>query len=405
MGRKVKEIVYPHLNDCKGDVDGKWYVEYSVTNKLTREKVRTRIYEGFDKFSTYGEKKLYAEKLIEEYTQKLNDGWRPFDENVQIEFDDALAYYNAITFRGNKTRKKSSIQPLFSDYLAWKKPYVADTTLEDHRSKLRQFSQYLEYNNYLEKDITFFDSKVIISFLRLLSEKMSRRTIDKYQQVLHGFFSFLQKEKNINIKNPVDKNIPRMGKIVDMAPAGIPEKIRRILMHEIEKEYPQLWMSCCFLYYTAIRPCTELRYLKLKQINFDSRTITVTNDRSKNRRTETIDIPDELYKLIVDKWKLQEYNSELYLLGKNGEPGTEVLGRNTMRERFNKIRDRLQLSKDIKYYSWKHSGAQELADAGANTYELQRHLRHRELATTEKYLRKRIGQKSDMIKKQFPPIG
>jgi site-specific recombinase XerD len=405
MGRKAKEIVYPHLNDCKGDVNGKWYVEYSVKNRLTGEKVRSRIYEGFDNFTTYQEKKSYADGIIKEYTHKLDSGWRPFDQNSEVEFEDALAYYNSITFKGKKTRNKSFIQPLFSEYLTWKKPFVASTTLEDHRSKLRQFSQYLEHNKLLDKDITYFNSDVIINFLRLLSETKSRKTIQKYQQVLHGFFGFLKTEKKIKIQNPVDSNIPRLGKIVDMAPAGIPESIRRILKNEIEKEYPQLWMSCCFVYYTAIRPCTELRYLKIKNINFTSRTITVFNDRSKNRRTETIDIPDELYYLITEKWKLQDYNGELYLLGKYGEPGTEVLGRNTMRERFNKIRDRLNLSKDIKYYSWKHSGAQELADAGANTYELQRHLRHRDLATTEKYLRKRIGQKSDMIKKNFPSIG
>lgn len=30
MGRTSKEIIYPHLNDCKGDVAGKWYVEFTV---------------------------------------------------------------------------------------------------------------------------------------------------------------------------------------------------------------------------------------------------------------------------------------------------------------------------------------------------------------------------------------
>jgi hypothetical protein len=40
MGRRPKEIVYPHLNDCKGDVKGKWYVEFTVLNKLTGEKIR-----------------------------------------------------------------------------------------------------------------------------------------------------------------------------------------------------------------------------------------------------------------------------------------------------------------------------------------------------------------------------
>lgn len=105
-----------------------------------------------------------------------------------------------------------------------------------------------------------------------------------------------------------------MGKIVDMSAAGVPESIRRILKNEIEKENPQLWMACCFVYYTAIRLGTELRFMKIKQINFDSRTITVLNGLAKNRRTETIDVPDELYVLMTEKWRLQEYDGEMYLL-------------------------------------------------------------------------------------------
>lgn len=373
-------------------------------NKITGEKVRSRIYDGFEKLTTYEEKKAHAEKLIKEYTQKLDSGWRPF-ENPIVEFEDALAYYNAITFKGRKSQKKSFIQPLFTDYLNWKKPYVASTTWEDQKSKLRQFSQYLEANGILEKDLHFYDHGVIVNFLRELSEIYAQRTIDKYKQVLYSFFSYLKKEKKINIQNPLGDNIPRMGKIVDMAPAGMPTNIRNLLKKEIEFEDPQLWMACCFIYYTAIRPCTELRFLKIKQINFDSKSITVFNDRAKGRRTETIDIPDYLHKLITEEWKLQNYNGDLYLLGRDRMPGTQPMGRNSMRNRFNKYRDKLGLSKDITYYSWKHSGAQALADAGANTYELQRHLRHRELATTEKYLRKRIGQRSDMIKHNFPDIG
>jgi integrase len=99
-----------------------------------------------------------------------------------------------------------------------------------------------------------------------------------------------------------------------MSAAGIPEYIRERLKSEIEKENPQLWMACCFVYYTAIRPGTELRFMKIKQINFSSRTITVCNELSKNKRTETIDIPDELYRLITEEWQLQKYDRELYIL-------------------------------------------------------------------------------------------
>jgi hypothetical protein len=164
MGRKAKEIAYPHLNDCQGDVKGKWYVEYSVLNKITGEKLRPRIYDGFEKLTTYKEKKAHADKIIKEYTQKLDSGWRPF-QKLEFEFEDALAYYNSITFKGRKTKKKSYIQPLFADYLNWKKPYVALTTWEDQKSKLRQFSQYLEANGILDKDLHFYNHDVIMAHL------------------------------------------------------------------------------------------------------------------------------------------------------------------------------------------------------------------------------------------------
>ena len=100
---------------------------------------------------------------------------------------------------------------------------------------------------------------------------------------MFAFFSYLKKEKKINIQNPLGDDIPRMGKIVDNAPTGISPDIRILLKKEMEQNDQQLWMSCCFIYYTAIRPCTELRLLKIKQINFTSRTITVFNDLAKNR--------------------------------------------------------------------------------------------------------------------------
>ena len=64
MGRRSKEIIYPHLNNCNGDVNRKCYVEFSVLNKLTGEKIRHRIYEGFDQYSTSKKKKDYASKII-----------------------------------------------------------------------------------------------------------------------------------------------------------------------------------------------------------------------------------------------------------------------------------------------------------------------------------------------------
>jgi integrase len=405
MARKKKSIVWPHLNDCKGDVASKWYVEYSVTNPVTGEKVRTRVYEGFES-KNRAKRYEYARKLIEELNCKLTEGWRPFDTCEAKQYVDELKYHGDAKIRGRDTVSKSYILPLLSEFLAWKRPTIKHTSFLDYQSALRQFSLYIESKKLTDKELSFFTKDVIIEFLRFKSEdqKLSRKRLSKYVQLLTDFFEFVRKQKKIDISNPLSEDVPRFGQIVDYSPAGIPDYLRRKLKEKIETADPQLWMACCFIYYTAIRPGTELRLMQFNQINFQSRIITVRNDLAKNSRTETIDIPDALYYMIKEVWKLDNYPPDMYLFSQNGKPGYHVLGKNTMRQRFNQIRDSLKLHKSIKFYSWKHSGAQELADNGISIYELQRHLRHRDITTTEIYLKKRIGQRSSTIKHNFPEI-
>jgi integrase len=385
---------------------GKWYVEYSVTNPTTGAKTRTRIYDGFESLKTATGRYAYGKQLISEYNKKLASGWRPCDTPLSKPYTDELKYHGEAGIAGRNTVTRSYILPLLSGYLTWKKPGIKASSFLDYQSALRQFSLYLKEKKLLEKELSYFTKEVLIEFLRFKAEdqKLSRKRISKYVQLLTGFFDYLRREKKINITNPLSEDVPRMGQIVDHSPAGIPDYLRRKLKERIETSDPQLWMACCFIYYTAIRPGTELRFMKFHQINFQSQTITVRNELAKNSRTETIDIPDDLYYLITSVWKLDTYHPDLYVFGPDGKPGNRPLGKNTMRYRFNQIRDSLKLPKSIKYYSWKHSGAQELADRGTSIYELQRHLRHHDISTTEQYLKKRIGQRSSKIKHAFPEI-
>lgn len=204
------------------------------------------------------------------------------------------------------------------------------------------------------------------------------------------------------MENPT-LNVPRMGKVVDESAPGLSPQIRRALQRKIEKADPQLWLGCAIQYYTAIRPGTEMRLIQLKNINMEARTITIRNYLAKNARTETVDIPSQLHTIFLE-WNFENYDQDLYLFGKDGVPGPDPIGKNSLRMRFNKFRDELNLSKEIKFYSWKHSGASELKDAGANMYEIQRHFRHKSVTTTEQYWRKRLGGTKDNIKKSFPDI-
>lgn len=101
---------------------------------------------------------------------------------------------------------------------------------------------------------------------------------------------------------------------------------------------------------------------------------------------------------------MDEYPDDHFVFGREGEPGTEAMGKNTMRVRFNKFRDALGLSKEYKFYSWKHTGATAAVDAGIPERHIMDQLRHKSFETTDHYFRRHRGYKSDKIKLDWPEL-
>jgi integrase len=137
--------------------------------------------------------------------------------------------------------------------------------------------------------------------------------------------------------------------------------------------------------------------MRLKWIDFDNATFRIPNEEAKNNKTEIVSIPPFL---IAEMKTLQLHlftDKTLYVFGKFGRPGVEPLGKNTMRDRFNRFREALGISEEYKFYSWKHTGAIALLQNGAKPYDIKNHLRHASFATTEVYLKKQGGNSNSSI--------
>lgn len=401
MARKKRDVIYPRLRTQKGNLGADWYVEYSLRNPVSGKMERKRVYEGFKDIPTYEGRIEHGNRLVKEYTAKIDSGEISLTD--QIEYTDELLFDTNFNRVRRRVGERSSYRVMASKFLLYKQSEVQKRTMQTYRSKLRLFGEFLHSMNLDTKDIRVIKNKHVVLFLKDCADSgLARLTVEKYQQILYTFFKWAIEIERIDTPNPV-MHIARMGRVVDESAPALTESIRAILKKSIEHTDPQLWLACCIQYYTAIRPGTEMRMLQLKNINMELRTITVRNYLAKNLRTEVVDIPDQLYILLLDL-NLENYDSDLYLFGRKREPGEHPVGKNTLRVRFNKIRDELGLSKEIKFYSWKHSGALELKESGANMYEIQRHFRHKSVTTTEGYWRKRLGGSGDNIKKNFPTI-
>lgn len=386
MSRTKQLIVYPHLNDCKGDITKNWYIEYSFRLPGDEDLHKYRIYDNLCS-GTARQRRVRAAAMIKKITAYLKSG----------AYLDQSANYNPVrpddTHRAEqnmweKHRKEQSIEYLVPRFLNNIAPHLRPHSRQDYRSKMKYF---VEYMSEIDLPVTAIKKAHIFPFFeQLATEKdLCQRTIEKYEQIVRAFFNWCEdtglREEDTN---PV-KRLPKFGKVIDCAsvPYTIDERAR--LKEAIEHKEPFLWLACEIIYYCAIRPGTELRLLQVGMIDKEHRTITVPSELAKNKKTEKVGMPKELIEK-MDLLGIFRYPANYYVFGKWGVPGMIPYGKNTMRNRFNYYRDQLGISKDRKFYSWKHNGAISSYDNGIPMQQLKEHLRHSSIVTTEEYIRKRI---------------
>lgn len=402
MRRQVM-IILPQLNDCGGNLLSSWFVHYSCRNPKTNKLDRFRIYTGFKSLSTGAGRRKHAESLIKKYTEKLKSGWTPYLDDEVVIYEDQVTYEQIAKNFGRKQKSVQNVRVLVSQFLSRHKSNWAIKSYQTYQSKLRTYANWTENNQLSKRDIALMTKPVLIEFFDFLIQKgLAERTILKYKQVLYRFFEDLKEDKII-IDNPAI-GIQARGKVVDQSAKPILKDDINLLKKEIQLQDPQLWLACEFQYYCFIRPGTELRLLKIQDINLHSRTITIISEKAKNRITEMVQIPTQFLNDLTGKYRLQDWPKDYYVFGQHGHPGPVPMGRNTFPHRFNVIRDALNLSKDYKFYSWKHTGATAAVDAGIPERHLMNQLRHKSFESTDHYFRRHVGWRSTPIQDEFPDI-
>lgn len=379
-------ITYPKLNDKKGDISKKWYVEYSYRLPGNDVPFKQRIFVGLST-GTADERRKIAQEYIERITEYLKSGDYL---NQEINFNPLKDKQKGRPEYDNyiKALKDITVSDLVQEYLDFISPTIRYGTLRTYASKFKYFVEFVERDlggatiNKITRDmlLPFFRS-------RATDHNNCRHTCDQYRRILYQFFDFCI-DKGVVETNPIYK-IPRYGAIVDCSAVPFDRDDRERLKAAIEPRDPFLWLACEMMYYCAIRPGMEIRLLRVRDIDKENCKITIPSTISKNKLTESVGVP----KFIIEQMErlaIFSYSPDYYVWGNRGIPGANPYGKSTMRVRFDQFRDELKISKTKKFYSWKHSGAISAAQNGMPIIELKDHLRHKSVATTEIYLRKRV---------------
>lgn len=344
MARRRAIVILPHLVDAGGDVTKKWWVEYSFRNPKTGVMQRFRNYTLFTNVPTAKSRYNIAAKFVSKLKIKIESGWTPFsDEQAKYIYEDELTYSAVAQNYGKMRESNRTVRTYLSDFLSRKKAEVNKKSYQTYQSKIRSFCAYLERRSLDLIDVSAINANLITEYLiyKVDTKKLSKVSIGKYQQILYTFFDYLIKQKVLQV-NPVE-NIPFVGVIKDCAPYPFSERDRMVLAERIKEVDRQLWLACCLMYYSAIRPGEEIRLLRVRDISFEGRKIIIKSDTAKSNKTDAVDMPKQLYDELIYQ-RIDIASADLYVFGKYGRPGEESLGKNTLRNRFNRIRDDWKIS-------------------------------------------------------------
>lgn len=399
--KKLKLYRLPRLCNAGGDLSKQWWVEIAYRDPRDGKMKRKRYLTGFSELKTRKARNEFAEKMIKELTNKLKAGWNPLDDQEQVAYVDELEYHQAAQVYGRKRESIKNIHFYGSEYITMMKNTKAKKTFESYRGKIRLLIAWLEKNKMDGNDISTIDSVVLSKFFDhlIIDLKLAGPTIEKYRITTARLFQFMI-DKGAILKNPIPKVIiPEVGE--DYAAVPFLDDDMHALLDAIREEDPQLYLAALLQYFCFIRPGDELLKLKIGQINFSKRTIFIPKDITKVRVARTIDIPNQLYDLLVEQG-IHRMNKELLVIGQFGRPGMNGIGLNTLRMRFNKFRDRLKLSQHYKWYSFKHTGAGKLLESGATIAELMNQLGHTDITSTYHYIKRHFGETSQHVRTKFP---
>lgn len=362
----------PHLIDSKFHPDKPSVINFYIWNVDRKAKQRKRVAVSEGKTWFTREKKVNEE--ITRITKMLEAGAIAYDKTPPMPAVNKMVELTSLT-----------IDKAIELYLAFKRNSLKINSYKTYVKHLKMFWDWIveQKLTYLSIDMVSRSHAFDFCDQLITEKKLSNKTHNSTKANVATFFDYYLEREAIK-SNPfakMRKLREKSGSHIPVAAADVPI----IKAHLLTTKQNQLWLHINVIYYLALRNRHEARLLKIGDIG--KRSVKVIAENAKNSDAEFVMIPPPLEQLI-EELKLREYPPHFYVFSYNEVPGIEPVSSNYFYARHQKVLKKLDLSKKgYTLYGWKHTGAINLYLATKDIKLIQRQCRHKDILTTDKYLR------------------
>ena len=231
----------------------------------------------------------------------------------------------------------------------------------------------------------------ILSFLAWMKSdrSISNKTYNNYRIDFSIAINFIIDNcEGILKTNPAEK-IKKLPTVATKHAAYSDEQVKAIVDKCTEMKLPVMLLFIRFIYYTMSRPSTEIRLLKIENIDLFKRRIFFAAANDKNKTDNYVGISDRFAAIIAESGLLN-YPAHFYIFGMHGPSEGKPVGYATLQRWHAHVLAALGyhlLGKKYSLYSYKHSGAVSFYYQTKDIKLLQAQCRHRNLDQTNNYLR------------------
>ena len=312
------------------------------------------------------EREKYAKKMIAAINQKLDNGWSPFYEDTNVKYK-SVEYCAELFLKMQQREVEEGVK--------------RTDTLRSYKSFLDLFLKYLKDKKLMLKFVIEIDTYIIQNYLDFLffEKRNSARTYNNHLKFLNTFFLWCKTKCFINA-NPIES----------IKPKAKPQKKREVLADEVKAKVRTLhdtnfhyYVLCMLTYYCFIRR-TELTKLKVGDVYLHGGYIVIDGENSKNRKTESVTIPDVfLPDLALHLSKAK--NSDYLFSANKFKAGPTPITPKKISDEWAKFRKLHKFDSKYQFYSLKDTGITDLLNSGIPAIKVRDQARHYDLKITESY--------------------
>ena len=360
-----------------------WYIGFYAFNPVEGKLKIKRIKLNYIKKT--GERRKYASDLMIRLNDKLRRGWNPWIESdnskAYTSFEDACEAYTK-----NATR-------FFKDDILREDSYTS------YMSYLRNLRKY---NKNLKTPIVYIyqlNREYINEFLEhiYIDRENTAQTRDNYLTWLRVFAKYLVKQGYH--KTVVTEGIDIFGKRSRKKNRTVIPEDKLVKLKTYVAEHNKHYLLACYiLFYCFIRP-KEMSLIKIGDISIKNRTIYISEENSKNRKSAIVTINKKIIELMLDLGVLSHPNDH-YLYSSNYMPGQSHRSEKQFRDYWNRyIRKFLKFPQEYKFYSLKDTGVTMMLKNNIDNLSVRDQARHSSILMTDTYTPHDIQEANPIIEK------